>query len=358
MIRFEPSSRAAAFGYHFFVGLSGSSLTDDDKRMLSTLHPVGVVLFQRNFTRDSNEATWRKDLARLLYDTKQYAEQSDLFITIDHEGGRVHRVPPPLTPFPYARSYRSAVREVAKAMALELQSIGVNLNWAPVADVSWNEKNPVIGERAFGDTAAAVIDPAIAFAETLLANGILCCAKHFPGHGGTSVDSHKALPTVLTEKTVLEARDLEPFRQLATLPIPFMMSAHVLYPALDSEWPATLSERILRFYLREKLHFEGVIVSDDLDMGAVSNLFARQDTIARSLLAGCDAFIVSKETQRAVQMAEHLGVALRDRRVSEARLFTSFQRIERALHMAKSYPVATLKEDVLHAHQQLAQSFA
>ncbi len=358
MIRFEPSSHPAAFGHHFFVGLSGSVLTDTDKRMLSALHPAGIVLFQRNFTQNVDESRWRKELARLLYDTKQYAEQTDLFVSIDHEGGRVHRVPSPLTPFPYARAYRHAVREVAHAMALELRSIGVNLNWAPVADVSWNDQNPVIGERAFGETAAAVIDPAMAFAETLLANGILCCAKHFPGHGGTSVDSHKTLPTVLAEKAILEAQDMEPFRKLAALPIPFIMSAHVLYPALDAVWPATLSEQILKRYLRDSLRFEGVVVSDDLDMGAITKLFAQEETIVRALGAGCDAFIVSKDTPRAVQLAEHLGAALRDRRISESALFASFQRIERALHRAQQHPVTALADNLVVQHQELLRSIA
>ena len=172
MIRFEPSSHPAAFGHHFFVGLSGSVLTDTDKRMLSALHPAGIVLFQRNFTQNVDESRWRKELARLLYDTKQYAEQTDLFVSIDHEGGRVHRVPSPLTPFPYARAYRHAVREVAHAMALELRSIGVNLNWAPVADVSWNDQNPVIGERAFGPESPQIesllLDFAVSVAEKRL----------------------------------------------------------------------------------------------------------------------------------------------------------------------------------------------
>jgi beta-N-acetylhexosaminidase len=183
---------------------------------------------------------------------------------------------------------------VAEQMGKELRAVGFNMNFAPVMDVDSNPDNPVIGDRAFGRDPRTVMTHGVAFIRGLQAAGVLACAKHFPGHGDTDLDSHLALPTVSHSADRLARIEIPPFRAASGAGVAALMSAHVVYPALEDNVPATLSRAILTSLLRTEIGFEGVVFSDDLEMGAV----AKQHTIERlavdAVWAGCDALLICK----------------------------------------------------------------
>jgi beta-N-acetylhexosaminidase len=282
------------FGHHLIVGVSGTTLNDDDKRVLSELKPVGVIFFGKNFPMGKPYEVWLQTFKELSDQVRQYSERDSMFMTLDHEGGSVIRPPLPITRFPHAYLLGELAREVARATGLELQSLGINVSWSPVADVFSNPLNPVIGPRAFGITPQIAAQRARDYYLGLQESGILGCAKHFPGHGDTSQDSHLELPILNLTVEELRSRELIPFQALINEQIPLIMTAHILFPQIDPDVPATLSPIILQTLLRKELGFEGVVVSDDLDMNAVSERFTESGTVAQTFQAGCDLLIVSR----------------------------------------------------------------
>lgn len=287
-------SDLSSVGHHFVVGLAGTTLTDLDKKILEDLRPVGVLFLKRNFIHEASYQEWLSKFATLLDQIKAYTGRDKMFFSIDHEGGRVHRTPAPLTHFPYAAYYQDKCFEVAKAMAIELKSIGINLSWSPCVDINSNPNNPVIGERSFGNTAEIVSQKTALFFRGLVENGMLACIKHFPGHGDTVKDSHFDLPSVDLSLEQLINRELKPFSDLINQGCPMVMTSHIIFPQIDPNNPATLSKIILKDILRKKLGFQGVIVTDDLDMHAISKNFSEQIVVQNALLAGCELFIVAR----------------------------------------------------------------
>lgn len=278
-------------------------------------------------------------------------------LSIDHEGGRVQRLKAPLTVWPPmavlgAHPPRMA-EEVGRAMASELQALGFNLNFAPVLDVHTNAANPVIGDRAFGVTADGVVERALAFLRGLEASGcIRGCAKHFPGHGDTESDSHHALPVVRHGRDRLQSVELAPFAAAIEAAnaggglaggvgpggrLGMIMTAHVVYPEIDRR-PATLSRRWLTDILRGELGYQGVILSDDLDMKALKaehlereglTLRDEGDVAVESLMAGCDAFLLCRDVERQARAEASLGRAIADRPEVRARFIESIGRVRR-----------------------------
>jgi beta-N-acetylhexosaminidase len=186
---------------------------------------------------------------------------------------------------------RALLERVGAVMGAELSCLGLTMNFAPVVDVDTNPDNPVIGDRAFSRDPIEVAECAAAYVRGLRAGGVQNCLKHFPGHGDTLLDSHLALPTVAHDRARLDAVELLPFRRLAPL-ADSMMTAHVVYPALDPGCAATLSPRIAGDLLRRELGFDGVLFSDDLEMQAIAGHAAPEDSAPLALLAGCDVLLV------------------------------------------------------------------
>ncbi|MFN6571380.1 beta-N-acetylhexosaminidase [Dendronalium sp. ChiSLP03b] len=347
------------FGHHLILGISGTTLSDDDKRALSDLKPVGVIFFAKNFLDGTPYEVWVESFKQLNDQIRQYAERQSMFMTLDHEGGRVIRTPLPITRFPYAFLWRSHSHEVAKATAKELKSLGINLSWAPVADIFSHPDNPVIGPRAFGSTPESAAQGARDYYLGLQESGIVGCAKHFPGHGDTSKDSHLELPILNLTLEELQIRELIPFKTLIKAQIPLIMTAHILFPKIDSDLPATLSKAILKKILREELGFEGVVVSDDLDMKAVSDMFTDSGTVARAFDAGCDLFIVSRNInssslERTYKIAEDFIDSLKKGSLDESVVDAAKHRIEKLLAVTPQYPVHTLDKNTLEEHAKLA----
>lgn len=347
------------FGHHLIVGISGTTLNDDDKRILSELKPVGVIFYAKNFRYGIHYEDWLEIYQNLIEQIRQYTERDSMFITLDHEGGTVHRPYLPITRFPHAFLLKEKAREVAKAAAVELKSLGINVSWSPVADIFSNPNNPIIGPRAFGTTPESAAAGARDYYLGLRELGIIGCAKHFPGHGDTNTDSHLELPTLNLTVEELRSRELIPFKVLINEQVPMVMTAHILFPKIDADVPATLSQSILTGILREELGFEGVIVSDDLDMKAVSDMYTKSGTVARTFNAGCDLFIVSRNlpsssSERTLAIAQDFVESLSNGSLDERIVEAARMRIDSLLAKTPQYSVSVLDKNTLLRHAELA----
>jgi beta-N-acetylhexosaminidase len=220
-----------------------------------------------------------------------------VWVSVDQEGGRVARLKKPFTEWPpmatLGRSGDPALAErFARALAAELKAVGITLDYAPVLDVHTNPKNPVIGDRALAEKAQDVARLGAAIVSTLQAEGIAACGKHFPGHGDTSTDSHHELPLVEHPPDRLREVEFLPFKAAIAARVATIMTAHVLVPSLDDKRPATLSKHIVTDLLRDGLQYEGVILSDDLEMKAIASAYSVPDAAVMAVEAGCDGALI------------------------------------------------------------------
>jgi beta-N-acetylhexosaminidase len=351
------SRKLSDFGKNFLVEPSGIQLTDDELRLLDKLQPVAIMFRKRNFLQETDYDTWLAAYEKLLGQCRKVLNHEKLMISLDHEGGRVVRPPLPITRFPYAAFWGVDVANVAQAMAQELKSLGVNVNFAPVADIHSNPENPVINERAFGTTAEYVSRAAVTFAEVLKKNGIAPCAKHFPGHGDTKIDSHYGTPVLEFTFNELKKRELIPFQALIDINVPLVMTAHITFPKIDPKNSATLSKEFLTYLLREEMNFKGVVIADALGMAATANLIKQKENIVKAINAGLDIFLVAGDNINladATKMAELLQNAYESREVSESAIDKSHERIDKFINALPQYPVTKLDNNTLAEHKRLA----
>jgi len=276
------------------VGFAGHSVPVDLVCLATSFDLGGVIYFARNIAEPRQVAELSREVAGLQ-------REWPLWISVDQEGGRVARLRAPFTVWPPAvtlgRSGSDALAErFATALATELRAVGINLDYAPVLDIHTNPANPVIGDRALGDTADVVGRLGSVIVRTLQAHGVAACGKHFPGHGDTSVDSHEALPVVGHDPRRLDAVEFEPFRQAIAAGVASIMTAHVLVPSIDPDRVASFSPRIVTDRLKHALGFEGVVISDDLGMKAVSANTPLPDAAVAAIAAGCDAVLLCNST--------------------------------------------------------------
>lgn len=307
------------------VGFAGSSLPVELCRLVREFDLGGIILFSRNI-----EAPLQ--VAELSYAAQQLAVDLPLWISVDQEGGRVQRLRSPFTEWPAQSVFGRCddgglVDRFSRALAKELRMVGINLDYAPVLDIHTNIRNPVIGDRAVSSDPAKVSEIASAIIRAFQEEGVAACGKHFPGHGDTSVDSHHELPVVEQEESRLRNVELVPFRSAIEADVCALMTAHVRYPALDSEHPATLSETIIQGLLRDQMGFDGLLVSDDMEMGAIGKYMDVVDASVQAVTAGCDMLLVcSEETERQVKIIEQLIYAVEDGRLPEARVTKALER--------------------------------
>jgi beta-N-acetylhexosaminidase len=322
-------------GQLFMVGIPSPTLDGSTRELLSDLQPGGVILFRRNYTDPDTLATVCDEIHSLFV-------HSQPLIGLDHEGGRVHRLDPPFTHFPPTANLGrigspALAQQVGRAMGRELRSVGVDINFAPVLDVLTNPSNTVIGDRAFASDPEQVGLLGCAFARGLREGGVIPCGKHFPGHGATSVDSHTDLPRDERSEDELARIDLSPFRQAIAEGISMVMTAHVLYPALDPDFPATLSASIIDGLLRRRLNFHGVIITDDLEMGAIVRHFTVERAAVDALRAGADLLLICQSLDRAIAARDACARALSDGLLTPQRVGQAQQRVA-ALKQAHNPP--------------------
>lgn len=314
-------------GNAFILGFDGISVPASLKR-LSERHGLGgVVLFDRNI--ESPE-----QLKQLTRELQPLSPDGSLIVSIDQEGGRFQRLRPPnFTAFPPACEVGvQTALDLGQRMGEQLATLGINVDFAPVLDVNTNPHNPIIGERSFGADPQVVAEVGKLFVQGLQEKGVWACGKHFPGHGDTDQDSHMTLPVVdhLIER--LRAVELVPFRELIEAGLRAVMTAHVLYQALDPEHPATFSSRILSGLLRKELGFKGLIITDDMGMvGSLSQADLPEGCI-QAFVAGCDLLLVCDHHERHEEMIEALEKAMDRSEALQKRAWESLERIRRVTH--------------------------
>ncbi len=350
-----PTSDPASLGHLFHVRLNDTSLDETDIKVLEELRPIGVQVTNINFVQDAPYSEWLETYSKLIEDVHARIGREKIFVTIDHEGGRIHRPPAPITRFPAALEYCNFAAEVGAAFAEELSSIGINLLFGPSADIHSNPNNPVIGPRAFATDPQAAATCVVAFLKALEENGVVGCVKHFPGHGDTSTDSHYDLPVLPHTYDVLKERELVPFRAAIEAGISTVMTAHILFPEFDSTLPATLSPTIIRKILREDLGFQGLVITDDLDMEAIRSGYTLETIAASVLPAGCDLFLLNHEPIRGIKMAKEIFRLYEEGSLPEQILTEATERIYYVLNKCKKSEVRPLSEDVFLKHKELVK---
>lgn len=283
-------------GQLFMFGFPGREVTPGLEESLARLRPAGLIYFDRNIADPAQTRNLSRDLVALA----RRLGLPPLLIAADQEGGTVLRLRQGATPIPSAMALGATgdlqlVEQAARITARELLAVGINMNLAPVLDVNNNPFNPVIGTRSFGSDPGDVATLGAAAVSGYQGAGVLATAKHFPGHGDTHVDSHLDLPTVLHDAPRLEEVDLVPFRAAVAAGVGAVMTAHVIYPHLQPGVPATVSPAIIRDLLREKLGFDGLVVTDCLEMGAIKNHLGTARAAVQAILAGADLALISHD---------------------------------------------------------------
>ena len=335
------------------IGIPGPELDAAARRLLQHHAVGGVILFQRN-VGDIDA------LRRLCDDIHACNPEYPPLVAIDHEGGRVNRLSAPFTRFPPAAvvgaagSPHFAYREGA-AMGEELRAVGIDLNFAPVLDIQSNPRNRVIGDRSFGSHPKTVARMGISLAHGLQRTGVIACGKHFPGHGDTDLDSHFDLPVVTKSLSDMERVELFPFRRAILSGLDAIMTAHILFRAIDPVRPATLSRKIIGDLLRERLHFRGVVFSDDLDMKAISDRYSPDDAAIESIEAGVDCVLFCQSPDKAVAAIEAVDRVSRKRSRLRERILESSARIEqmRKSYQRKRHPASPFPPDGFERHRTL-----
>jgi beta-N-acetylhexosaminidase len=295
-------------GQRVMVGFDGYEASADVKRLIRDYGAGSVILFARNVAEPEQLAELVRELQAVARDA---AHSLPLLVAVDQEGGRVARLRAPWTVWPPLRAIgrvdsEDLATQMGAALAAELKACGIVLDFAPVVDVDTNPKNPIIGDRSFGDDPEQVGRLGAAMIRGLQDGGVAACAKHFPGHGDTEVDSHLALPSVDHSRSRLEDVELRPFRKAIEAGVATIMTAHVLVRELDDELPATLSPIVIEKLLRQEMKFEGVIVSDDMEMKAVADRWPHGDSAVLAAQAGCDLLPVCKSHDAQVETIEGL----------------------------------------------------
>jgi len=326
-------------GQLLIAGFNGQQIPAELRSLAREFSLGGVIFFARNVADP-------EQVAELAFDASRLVPELPVWVSVDQEGGRVARLKAPFTEWPpmatLGRSgdVRLAIR-FARALAEELKAVGVTLDYTPVLDILTNPKNPVIGDRALGEKAEDVARLGSAIITTLQGEGLAACGKHFPGHGDTSTDSHFELPLVEHPPDRLRRVEFVPFRAAIAAGVATMMTAHVFVPALDEKRPASLSKRIVGDLLRDELSYEGVILSDDLEMKAIANEYAVPAAAVLALEAGCDGVLICSgdhDTQAAA--IEALVHAVEEDRLPLTRVDAALARQRRAKERFLALPVA------------------
>ncbi len=277
-------------GQRLMAGFDGTTLNADLKFLINRLKTGGIILFSRNLETPEQI----KPLCEEIQNYARLCGQPPLFIAVDQEGGQVTRLKEPFTQFPgnpHMETEEDAIH-FAKVTAAELAQVGINMNMAPVMDVAPEEINSIMAKRAFGGNPAWVARLGVKVIEHLQHNSIIAVAKHFPGIGRTILDSHMDLPMLDDDMSAIEQIDLIPFKAAIQHGVSGVMLSHIFYTKLDPLWPASLSDKIAKSLLREEMGFDGLVLTDDLDMGAIVKHYDIQTAIQRILAAEIDLVLI------------------------------------------------------------------
>lgn len=313
------------FGQLLMTGIKGTSLSSEELEFIEKENIGGIILFSQNF-EDPGQ------LAELVNSIQKLRDEYPLFISVDHEGGKVMRFKTHFTQFPSMLELAQLnspklVYEVHEVMAKELSACGINLIYSPTCDILTNTDNKVIGNRSYGRSTESVEKFISAAIRGLQTNKVLACAKHFPGHGDTSIDSHQELPIIKTPLDVLKQREMVPFIKASKSRVEFMMMGHLLVDCLDEQKPASLSPRCYDF-LRDETKFTKIIITDEMEMKAITNQFTVEEAAIGALGAGAD-ILLYKNLDDARKALDAVREAVKKRVLIKESLLDKLNRIEK-----------------------------
>lgn len=315
-------------GQMLMVGVEGKNLSFSERAYLRDYRIGNIVLFERNIDN-------KTQLKGFCQQIKEYALSTKLkipfLISVDQEGGKVSRIKDLNNDLPgndvLGKLSPEEVYKLSFNLAKELLSLNINMNLSPVLDVDTNPNNPIIGKRSFGGDVNLVSKMGISMILGFHDGGIIAVGKHFPGHGDTEVNSHLNMPIVKKSLAELEEIEIKPFAEAVKNGLSVIMTAHVKYEALDREYPATLSQKIVSNLLREKLGFEGVVISDDLTMKALTLSYDFKEAVIKTIEAGVDIILVGKDREKGILAYESILEGVQKGFLKEERILESFKRI-------------------------------
>ncbi len=287
-------------GQLFMVGFEGTRFNSDLSFFLKKLHVGGIILFKRNVQDPFQLA----DLSRELQEKALEYSSVPLLIAIDQEGGTVARLGPPFTQFESQSAMASSddpegkIRHFAQTEARELKLVGINMNLTPVLDVNSRGPEGIMASRSYGSDPLEVAGLGALCIREFQQAGIIACAKHFPGIGDTDLDSHQDLPIQQKDKTELEKVELVPFREAIKIPPGAVMISHIRYPAYDLKHPASLSGAIITGLLRQTLGYDGLVITDDLEMGAIGRHYDIEEALLLAFTAGVDCLMICHNPEK------------------------------------------------------------
>lgn len=350
-----------SIGQQFIIGVSGAALTADEKKFIVENNIGGIVLFARNLI----EPKQIRDLCAEIQSLRHLmADKAPLFICVDMEGGRVHRLKPPFTQWPALKNVgdldnATVAFHFTQRMGVEMMAVGINTDFAPCLDVFSNPKNTVIGDRAVSSDPKQVEKMASALIRGYIKSGIISCAKHFPGHGDTVIDSHEDLPVEDADLKRLNDVELVPFKKALRSRVDMVMTSHIHFKNIDPQNPVTFSSLFLKKMIREEMKYRGLVITDDLGMKAMSNHYPIEEIPVKALQAGADLLLYCNEPAVPPVALESVISAVAQGRLDKAALEDSHRRIidlkKVKLLMPDPKPIDQVLEIIGHAeHTYLA----
>ncbi|GKX31268.1 beta-glucosidase [Vallitalea longa] len=316
-------------GQRLVVGFSGTKITEELEKMIREYKISNIILFKENIENGSQLKKLCSDLQKLIKEHTGIGA----FITIDQEGGMVTRLAEDSVNIPGAMAIAATgeteyAYQAGKITGRQLKKLGVNFNLAPVVDINSNMDNPVIGVRSYGDSPEKVAEYAAAMTRGLLDGGVMASAKHFPGHGDTNIDSHLGLPQINKSLEELEKCELIPFKRVIVEGIPAITTAHILFPKIiDNKLPATMSREIVNDMLKEKMGFQGLVISDCMEMQAIQQSYGTIEGIKLAIKAGVDLIFISHTTRLVKDVSETLTKAFDSGELSMEEMDCSIDKI-------------------------------
>lgn len=321
-------------GQLFLVGFEGKEIDENIKEFIEKYKVSGFIFFKRNIGS-------KDETKKLIYDLKETNKDNKipLFISIDEEGGNVSRLNHIFGKTPTATQLsdidsREGSFKHGEEIGRRLSTLGFNLDFAPVLDINTNPKNPVIGNRAFGNSEESVIEHGLEVMRGIRKEEIISCVKHFPGHGDTFIDSHIGLPKI--DKTLEELKELElrPFIEAIREDVDMIMIAHILFPNIGKDYPSSMSKAIITDLLRDDLNYNGVVITDDLTMGGITENYKLEDASLEFFKAGGDIALIAHNKENYINSIERLKEAVKD---GEIKIKDIDEKVYRVLNLKKKY---------------------
>lgn len=323
----EDMTLEEKIGQLLIVGMEGKTYGEELDRLIRLYHVGGIILLGKN-------VSYPGGIVNLLNESKKAnaGYEIPLLVSVDEEGGRVSRLPSSMKRLPPAEYFgrigdEALAYETGVYLADLLHGFGYNMNYAPVLDVHSNPKNPVIGDRSFSADPEEVASIGMEVMQGMSDNGIIPVVKHFPGHGDTNVDSHKSLPVIKKTIEELYENELIPFQQAIEEKADAIMVAHIMFPEIDDKYPSSLSKKMITDLLRGEMDFEGVVITDDLTMGAIVNKYTVPEAALQSFIAGSDMLLIAGDYGNQVGAFDALMAAVQAGTISEERIDESVRRI-------------------------------